>query len=163
MIVRLILLIAILIAAVMILQLFRKTPKAQLKSLYWKFGLGSTAILLILLAVTGRIHWAGAMIAALIPLTRRAIPLLIRYFPLLQQYQKNRSSGTGQQQASPPPSNLDESAAYAVLGLKKGATKEEVIQAHRRMMQKVHPDRGGSDFLAAQINDAKALLISKLA
>jgi len=46
-----------------------------------------------------------------------------------------------------------------ILGLKPGYKGEDVIQAHRRMMQKVHPDRGGSDYLAAQINKAKDTLL----
>ena len=49
--------------------------------------------------------------------------------------------------------------AMEVLGLKPGYTKDDVVQAHRRMMQKVHPDRGGSDYLASQINKAKDTLI----
>ena len=56
-------------------------------------------------------------------------------------------------------SDMSESQALDVLGLKEDATKEDIIQAHRRMIQKVHPDRGGSTYLATQINAAKALLI----
>ena len=56
-------------------------------------------------------------------------------------------------------SDMSESQALDVLGLKEDASKEDIIQAHRRMIQKVHPDRGGSTYLAAQINAAKALLI----
>jgi len=47
-----------------------------------------------------------------------------------------------------------------VLALKPDHNADDVIQAHRRMMQKVHPDRGGSDYLAAQINQAKETLLS---
>jgi hypothetical protein len=49
--------------------------------------------------------------------------------------------------------------AYAVLGLNDKATDEEVIAAHRKLMLKLHPDRGGSNYLAAKINQAKNFLV----
>jgi len=51
--------------------------------------------------------------------------------------------------------------AYAVLGLDQTATEEDVIAAYRKLMQKLHPDRGGSNYLAAKINQAKDLLVSR--
>lgn len=237
---RLILLIAFLLAVFTLIQLFKNTPKAQIKSAYWKIGLSVVAMVLILLAVTGRIHWIGAMIGALIPFVRRSLPYLIRYFPTLQQfwrtqtqaapsannssevktrilrmtmnhdtqqlygevisgpfsgskldqlelqqltqlleychqqekdsaqllisYLEHRFGNQWQQHTAPETGgDIDEEAAYAILGLTRGASKAEIIKAHRQMMQKMHPDRGGSNYLAAQINQAKDLLISKLA
>ncbi len=49
--------------------------------------------------------------------------------------------------------------ALAVLGLSAGADAEAVRAAHRRLMQRVHPDHGGSDVLAARVNEAKRVLL----
>jgi hypothetical protein len=61
----------------------------------------------------------------------------------------------------PPGSGpMTKEEAYKVLGLEAGATTADIRKAHRRLMQRLHPDLGGTSFLAARINEAKDVLLS---
>jgi DnaJ family protein C protein 19 len=75
--------------------------------------------------------------------------------------------GTGQtndrrRTSGPPPSGrMTRSEALKVLGLEQNASEIEVRAAHRRLIQQTHPDKGGTSYLAAKINEAKDVLIGR--
>jgi len=84
---------------------------------------------------------------------------------LLQIYIKNRFGESWQgnplnQQS--PNGDLTIAEARALLGVEANADKKAIITAHRKLIQKFHPDRGGNDYLAARLNTAKDLLIKHI-
>lgn len=233
-------LVAIVVAVVAWVWL-RNQPASQRNAAILKLALLAGIGIVVLLAVTGRLHFVFAGLAFLYPLLRRLLPSLLRGGPgsmaggaraksgnqshvssdilemtldhdsgtmsgkiikgpmegreladlseseflellrycrgqdedsarLLETYldrrfgdswradddaaEHDQSGGTGS--SSGP---LTESEALDILGLEPGANREEIIKAHRRMMQKLHPDHGGSNYLAARINEAKECLL----
>lgn len=78
---------------------------------------------------------------------------LDRIHPSWREDMARAESGTG------AGGHMTVEEAYNILGLKPGASADDIRQAHRELMKKVHPDRGGSSYLATKINEAKDLLL----
>ena len=71
------------------------------------------------------------------------------------------STGTGGGGTRPSSGDMGVEEAYAILGLSPGADPEAIKEAHRRLMVKLHPDHGGSDYLATKINRARDVLLHR--
>jgi hypothetical protein len=71
------------------------------------------------------------------------------------------STGTGGGGTRPSSGDMGVEEAYAILGLSPGANPEAIKEAHRRLMVKLHPDHGGSDYLATKINRARDVLLHR--
>jgi hypothetical protein len=82
---------------------------------------------------------------------------------LLEAYLDRRLGSAWRRAQEPPPRNprvdMTRQEALSVLGLAEGASPDEIRAAHRRLIQRVHPDVGGSADLAARINRAKDVLL----
>lgn len=108
--------------------------------------------------------WAGAiggmLLAAMLLFSGRgmtAIWALVMLGPLVWSWvveQRGKPGGSTR-----PAGPMSRAEAYEVLGLKPGADEVAIRAAHRRLMQAAHPDRGGSDWLAARINQARDVLL----
>jgi hypothetical protein len=108
----------------------------------------------------------GITLAVLLVLSGRAgvaLSPLVMFGPLIWQHWQGRLGRPGAgRQAGPPPRGggaMTRAEAYAVLGLPLGAAEAEIRAAHHRLMRAAHPDLGGSDWIAARINQARDILL----
>lgn len=109
------------------------------------------ATLLLLLAIRG-----GAEIA--VPLTALFIPFLAGWLNTAW-LKLGSSSKSGSSNSKGSSGDIDRVEAYRILGLQPNASDEEIQAAYRRLMQRVHPDQGGSAYLAVRLNQARKVLL----
>jgi hypothetical protein len=123
------------------------SPAALARGLRW------LAALLVAVAIggflyAGREGLAGALVPAL-------LATLLRWRPRAR-------SGSGSGASDAGDGRMTAAEALKILGLEEGASADQVREAHRRLMIRIHPDRGGSTFLAAKINEARDVLLGRV-
>lgn len=151
----------LIILAFYIIRKFIKTPPAVIALIVKKTGLFLLILFLVFLAVAGRLNWVFALISVLFAFSLRMLPWVARYMPQLHNiwmtFNQYRSSSSKNGKSS---EEMTREEAYNILGLDSKASKEKIIMNHRKLIQKLHPDRGGSDYLATQINQARDVLLN---
>ena len=104
----------------------------------------------------------STLISLLSEIDEESLPLLVAYLnrrqPRWREHAPGDAAAANGSRASRG-GKMTEEEAYQILGIQPGATTQDIARAHRSLMKKLHPDQGGSTYLAARINEAKEVLI----
>jgi hypothetical protein len=153
--------IGILLGVFGLYRFFMVASNKQIKALYATIFALSMGGALFYLAITGKLAAAIGLVAVLIPL------LISKSRP-----QKNKNEPEREDRAdedtpwweNTTPSNtqdITEAEALEILGLNSGAKNEEIQDAYKKLIKKVHPDQEGSAWMATKLNQARAKLLKK--
>lgn len=147
---------------IFVIRKFLKMPAEFLANKIKKIALLLLLIGVIFLLATGRLNAVFAFIGIFIAFILRMLPGILRYIPQLYSLwaifrNKHNTQSTRQSNKNTTPMTKDE--AYKVLGLKTFSSKQDIILAHKKLIQKLHPDKEGSDYFATKINQAKKILL----
>ncbi|WP_343564937.1 DnaJ domain-containing protein [Kiloniella sp. b19] len=149
---------ALLVAAYFFMRWFQSASPSEIMKL------GKISLFVVLLVVSVWLILTGRFWFLVVSLPAIAA-LIVRWLPVIRLL-KSLSSfrfGKGQKEESRPSAELSRQMtreeALALLGLEEGASVEEINEAHRQLMLKLHPDQGGTTYLAAQLNKAKEVLL----
>ncbi len=143
----------------------RRQPPEKIAMLLRKLGWFVLIGIFVVLVMLGKLNWLLGVLGIFFAFLGRLLPAFLRYAPILQRiwfmFAASRQGRADEKTPSNNSNSMTVTQAYQILGLKPGCTEKDIIQSHKRLMIRVHPDKGGSDFLAAQLNTAKSVLLNK--
>ncbi len=156
-------LILLLVVAFSGIPVFLRTTPAVLARYLKILLLSAIGLTVLYLAASGRLNWFFALLGVAVAFVFRLLPTMLRYAPYLHRLWSEfiyaKQTASQRQGKADTKGEMSTEEAYEVLGLQVGASEAEIIAAHRKLMQKIHPDHGGSNYLAAKINLAKKVLL----
>lgn len=132
---------------------FLKADTRQMRAFFIALGVGAAIIAMLLLALTGRLAAALGLLAVLLPF----------FMPWLRRKLGVGPPPQASAENAPPPAAagpMNRTEALAVLGLAENEmSADNIREAHRKLIKKLHPDQEGSAWLAAKINQARDFLL----
>jgi len=149
----LLLVIGLIIGAVFLYRLIKTKDGKEIKSIAYTAATITICIALFTLAVTGRLPAAIAIVAA-------AWPFMAYWWQRKNQVPNWKGKHRGPN--TPNNTEMDKKEALSLLGLSGKPTKEEIKKAHKQLIQKLHPDTGGSEGIAKKLNEARDFLIKSI-
>ncbi|MFK7839943.1 MAG: J domain-containing protein [Bdellovibrionales bacterium] len=140
----LLLIFGLLIGAYALYRFFINANIRQIKALFLAACLATLVIALFYMALTGKLAAALGLAAAI-------VPFVIAFFR-----EKNSVASSDKNTQTEITTRED---ALEVLGLEDGASADDIKSAYKKLMQKVHPDQDGSEWMAAKLNQARDFLL----
>jgi DnaJ domain len=159
----------LLLGAAILLFLFyaaQKSGRLSANRQRWSAALALlVAVLLLVRGDLGLAVAAGAFgfyaLAQVSPYWRRLFAAKADRGPAGRGENAQRDASAGDGLAPPRSGKMTEQEAYQVLGVEPGASTQDIARAHRGLMKKLHPDQGGTTYLAARVNEAKDVLLRR--
>jgi len=132
----------------------RANPRELVKGIRFSGGV-LLGLVTVALAITGRVGLAFLAAAGAWALLTGTTPPWMRFPQGGRDQGGSRDIPPGRREA------MSRAEALKVLGLEEGASEEQIRAAHRRLILQIHPDKGGTSYLAAKINEAKDVLLRR--